>query len=465
MEAVNFKITISVAIVIAVCAISPMIGLTSSPIDEKEGVMIDFGYYNVKWIEMDLDEGVNGTQALERACDKAGYAVIKDAYGGIASIDGEANLVSSNWGMYIVSDNDDGKAWFKVDDPQSFDVGSQKLISWARASSEDDMMPSVDSTGHTYYSYASNGKNLFGDDLRIVTMAPSVTETLVAVGALDLIVATDKYSNYPSMLDNKHDSGDISHVGGYTDPNYELIVSASPDIVFLDGSVGEHISMADKLRKSGINTVVLYEVVEVSDLLKNVWIAASAIGMSEKGNEYNKQLASTIDSICAVTDIQHCKAFISLSTSDSPYVAGDGTYADTILKSIGVTNVFSNISSWGMVDREAIYIKQPDAIIIIYEGDEISSDREYEDVLRGLNSMWKDTPAFENKKVFIFSGKSADLLSRPGARLGATAELIAKVLDPDSFTKADYWDRCPKYFGDDYQQYLRYQGPEGVLLT
>ena len=464
VEAVKFKVCISAVIVVAVCVIAPMIGLSASPVDEKEGVMVDFGYYNVRWVEMGLGDGVNGVQALEQACAIAGYDVVKDVYGNVSSIDGEANLVSSSWSMYIVTGSENSRSWTKVDDPQTFDVGSQKLISWARASSVDNMMPSVDSTGHTYYSYANNGKNLYGSDLRIVTMAPSVTETLVAVGALDLIVATDKYSNYPDVLDERYGSSRISYVGGYTDPNYELIVSVSPDIVFLDGSVGEHLSMADKLRKSGINTVVLYEVVEVSDLLKNIWIAASAIGMSEKGNEYNRQLASTIDSICAVTDIQHCKAFISLSTSDSPYVAGDGTYADTILKSIGVTNVFSNISSWGMVDREAIYIKQPDAIIIIYEGEEITSDREYENVLRSLNSMWKDTPAFENKKVFIFSGKSADLLSRPGARLGATAELIAKVLDPDSFTKADYWDRCPKYFGDDYQQYLRYQGTEGVLL-
>ncbi|MBQ5482776.1 MAG: hypothetical protein IIT75_00210, partial [Candidatus Methanomethylophilus sp.] len=66
LEAVKFKVCVSAAIVVAVCVIAPMIGLSASPIDEKEGVMVDFGYYNVKWVEMELGDGVNGVQALEQ---------------------------------------------------------------------------------------------------------------------------------------------------------------------------------------------------------------------------------------------------------------------------------------------------------------------------------------------------------------------------------------------------------------
>ncbi len=316
-----------------------MIGLTEASVDEKEGVMIDFGYYNVKWIESELSDGENGVQALEEACVSTGISLVKDIYGDIQSVDGESSFISTTWSMYVLSGEGSSKIWKKVASPAEYDVGKEKIISWTRVSGESSMMPAVDSTGHTYYSYAENGKTLHGEDLRVVTMAPSVTETVAAVGGLDLIIATDTYSNYPEELNERSDS--ISKVGGYTDPNYELIVGVSPDMVFLDGSVGEHVNMADKLRKSGINVVVLYEVIEVSDLYKNIWIAASALGFSEKGNTYNEQLSNTIDSVCAVTDIQSCKAFISLSTSDSPYVAGSGTYANSILTSVGATNIFS----------------------------------------------------------------------------------------------------------------------------
>lgn len=464
MNAIKIKVVISISILIAVCVITPLIGITEPTRDEREGVMIDFGYYNVTWVPLELNDGMNGIDALYDACDIKGYAIGTDAYGNITSIDGEANLVASSWSMYVLRGNDLDVQWSKVDDPFSFSLSDERIISWARTSAPENMMPAVDSLGHTYYSYAEAGKNLMGADLRIVTMAPSVTETVAAVGGAGLIVATDRYSNYPSSISEAQEAGDIEFVGGYTDPNFELIVSVSPDLVFLDGSVGEHISMADKLRKSGISAVVMYEVIEVSDLLKNIWIASSALGMSDNGNIYIKNLSKTIESVCAVTNIVSDRVFISLSASESPYVAGSGTYADTILTSIGATNVFSNIQSWGMVDKEAIYVKQPDAIIIVYQNGKVETDVQYNALLQSMNRVWKDTPAFQDKRIFVFSGASADLISRPGARLGAAVELIAKVLDPDSFVKADYWDRSPKYFADDYSDYLKYQGPEGVLL-
>lgn len=462
MNHLRIKSALSIALLIGICVASPLVGITVPTADEKSGVMIDFGYYDVDWVELGFERGTTGMEALEMACSAKGYAIRKDAHGSVVSVDGEANLVASTWGMYVLEKD---RTWSRVEDPRSYDVGGEKIVSWARASDVGDMMPAVDQTGHTYYSYASHGKNAHGRNLRIACLAPSVTETLSAVGASEYIVATDKYSDYPQSISDRQGSGEISYVGGYTDPNYELIVSSEPDIVFLDGSVGEHVTVADKLRKSGLNAVVLYEVVGMTDLMKNVWIAASAIGFSERGNDYNVQLSTTVRAICAVSNIKSCKAFVSLSANDSPYVAGNNTYPDSILASIGVTNVFSDIPGWGMVDKESIYVKQPDAIIIIYEGSEITTEKEYENVLRSLNSMWKDTPAFERKCVYLFSGKSADLLSRPGARLGAVAELMAKVLDMDSFIAADYWDRCPKFFGDDYSQYLRYQGAEGALLV
>ena len=460
MHANNLKMILSAICVVGILVIVPMIGLTVDSVDEKEGVMIDFGYYDVDWVPISFSDGMTGIEALDTACHVTGYEYRVDRLGKVTSVNGESDLVSATWGMYIL--NDDG-GWVQVADPGTFTVSGQKIISWARTSDTEAMMPAVDDTGFTYYSYADGGKDLTGDDLRIITLAPSVTETVAAIGGEEYIVATDKYSDYPATLVEKQVSGEVSFVGGYTDPNYELIVSQRPDIVFLDGSVGEHITMADKLRKSGVNCVMLYEVITVDDLLKNVWIAASAIGMSSSGNTYIKSLSGTISSICAVSNIQVMKAFISLSTTESPYVTGDGTYADTILEALGVTNIFGDQYSWVMVDKEVIWTKQPDAIVIIYQDSVIDSQKEYDDLLRSLNSMWKDTPAFKDKHINIFSGDSADLLSRPGARLGAAIELLAKALDPQSFIDRDYWDRAPSYYGDDYSQYLKYQ-QEGLMV-
>lgn len=456
----NTKIIMSVICIAAVLMIIPSIGLTIDAVDEKQGVMIDFGQYNVDWVPITFNEDETGISAISRACDVRDYRIQYNFDGSeVTSINDYDNLISSVWGMYVLN----GGKWSKVNDPSEYDVSGEKIISWARTSGTNSMMPAVDSTGFTYYSYAEDGKNLNGSDLKVITLAPSVTETVAAVGGLDLIVATDRYSDYPDSLAQKQKNGDVAFVGGYSDPNYELIVNQNPDLVFLDGSVGEHVSIADKLRKSGVHCVMMYEVVTVDDLFKNLWIASSALGMSSSGNTYINNLSATISSVCAVANLQNARGFVALSTNESPYVAGANTYADSILTSLGVKNIFGGQDSWVMVDKEAIYQSQPDIIIIIYEGGEIKSQKEYDNVLRSLNSMWKDTPAFKNKNIYIFSGDSADLLSRPGARLGAVFELLAKSIDPQSFIDKDYWDRTYKFFGDDYASYLKYQ--QGGLMV
>lgn len=454
MDAITLKLTLSAAIVAAILLIVSGVGLTVESADDAEGVMIDFGQYEVTWVKMDLSDGMTGTEALQEACGRVGYGCVLSKDGSsVVSVNETGNGITSVWGMYVLR----GGSWEKVPSPSEYEVGDEKFVSWARTSDAATMMPGVDATGFTYYSYADGGQNRSGSDLRLITLAPSVTETVCAAGGESYIVGTDRYSDYPESLRER--LGSDNYVGGYTDPNYELIVGCTPDIVFLDGSVGEHVTMADKLRKTGVYCAVLYEVTSVEDLYKNLWICASAMGLSSEGSTYISALSETIGSVCDIANIQETRGFITLGTSESPFAAGNGTYADSILEAIGVTNIFSDLSSWTMVDKEAIYVKQPDVIIIVYEDGEITTQKEYDDVLRSLSDIWKDTPAFQNKRIYIFSGDSADLLSRPGARLGAVYELLAKAVDPQSFIDRDYWDRTYKFFGDDYADYLKYQQP------
>lgn len=450
------KVGISVALVAAILLILPAIGLTAESADDRIGVMIDYGQYEVDWVPLDSFDGLTGIEALDRACEKAGYNYRLDISGtSVISINEMDNGITSVWGLYVLRDG----SWSKVSDPSEYSVEDESIISWARTSDTSTMMPAVDASGFTYYSYADSGNNRYGSELRLITLAPAVTETVCAVGGEDLIVATDRYSDYPASLNDRN----LPKVGGYTDPNYELIVEQDPDIVFLDGSVGEHVSMADKLRKSGVYCVVLNEVVTVEDLYKNLWICASAIGYPSNGNTYIKSLSLTVDTVCSIANIQSVKGFVALSSSDSPYVAGNGTYADSILEALGVTNIFADLNSWTMVDKEAIYVKQPEVIIIIYEDGEIADQKAYDDLLRSLSNMWKNTPAFKEKKIYVFSGDSAYLLSRPGARLGAVYELLAKAISPQAFIDQDYWDRTYKFFGDDYADYLNYQ-QDGLMV-
>lgn len=476
MRAKDLKVGASIATIAAILLISPLVGLTVADADEKQGVMLDFGYYDVEWVEVTFTDGMNGDEALGAACGIRGYKVDRDSYGEVYAVDGRSNLIGITWSMYVLEGTGEDTVWTKVESPSDYVVSGESLVSWARASSSATIMPGTDPTGFTYYSYSDRGHAGSGRDLRIVTMAPSVTETVVAVGGLDYIVATDSYSNYPAALRDRQADGKVRFAGGYTDPNYEIIVSIMPDIVFLDGSVGEHVNMADKLRKSGINCVVLYEVDGVSDMLKNMWLAASAIGFPERGNTQIAAINKSVDSVLNIAETTSQKVFIALSNVESPYTTGSGTYLSSMISSVGASNVFdTDGSSWFMVDKEQVYVKQPDVIVILdsrydlnyYKPDGITTDpasaSDYKAILKDLSSMWKNTPAYLNGKVFVFSGESADLLSRPGARMAAAMELMAKCIDPDSFIEVSWYDKAPNYFGSDYARFLKYQ-TEGMMV-
>ena len=466
MQASTIKlVSAGIIVILAVTGIS-VIGFTADSVDAKQGVMIDFGYYEVDWIEMEFPEGMTGDQALDAACAERSYPIVKDSDGSVYSVNSKTELEKVEWGMYVL---DSSGNWSPVADPSGYDVSKEKIISWARTGAGSAMMPAVDQTGFTYYSYAKFGKNPMGEDLKIVTLAPSVTETVCAVGGLDYIVGTDRYSDYPNGLVSRQNNGTISIVGGYTDPNFEKVVAENPDIVFLDGGTGEHVTMADKFRKSGINCVVLYNAVTTDDLLKNLWICASALGFPERGNDYITDVSEAINNVCRIADLQDKKVFVALGVSDSPYTAGSGTYITNMLESLGARNIFANDSnSWFMASKEAVYERQPDIIIIIHDAEQITSQREYRTLVSHFNDMWKRTPAYANGEVYVFSGDAASLLSRAGARLPESLELLAKIMDPESFINEDPTDVVGvKYYNDSYNDpdngYLRYVKAQGLL--
>ena len=457
MNATRKKLTITAAVLAAVLIITPAMGLTQAETEGRSGAVIDFGYWDTVWVNIDFGEGMDGYQALEKACDLKGYPLVymDDEHTIVFSVNEQSNLQGKKWGMYLLQDGE----WIQCDDPSEVTLGAGDIVAWARASGSDDVIPGTDQSGFTYYSYADSGHSLkTGEKLKVVSLAPSVTETICSVGGLEYIVGTDLYSNYPSGITEGKESGAIKNVGGYSDPNYEWIVKLGPDVVFCEGGTGEHVAMADKLRKSGIDCVVTYDVTDVDALYDNIWVVASALGLSENANSVIQAFRGSIDAVSGVIGYQaSVRTFIALSADPSPWTSGCNTFASDIISKVGGSNVFdSQSSSWFMVSKEQIHAKQPQVMIIVH-GDEITTQEEYESILDRIDPVWKETPAYKNGSIYVFSGKAADLLSRPGPRLSQAAELIGKALHPSSFTDRDPLDTIPKFLGNDYTDYLTYQ--------
>lgn len=182
------------------------------------------------------------------------------------------------------------------------------------------------------------------------------------------------------------------------------------------------------------------------------------MGLSENANSVIQNFRSTIDAVSGVIGYQApVRTFIALSADPSPWTSGSNTFASDIISHVSGTNVFdSQSSSWFMVSKEQIHAKQPQVIVIVH-GKEIRSQQEYDQFLERIDPVWRETPAYANGNIFLFTGKAGDLLSRPGPRLCEAAELLGKALHPSQFELRDPLDTVPKYFGDDYADYLTYQ--------
>lgn len=453
MRSVRIKLAISAAAVILLVASLPFIGVTESSADDTEGVVLDFGYWDMYWVEMDLREGMTGDSVLDAVCGIMGYGPpVRLADGTVYSVDEQESLIGIRWGFYILGEG----GWEPA--PASTDVGDCKLVSWARTTGEGEMVPGTDYTGFTYYGYADGGRTLdTGEDLRVVTLAPSVTETVASVGGLDYIVGTDLYSDYPEGVTDRQEDGTITYVGGYVDPNYEWILKVDPDLVLCDGSVGQQVTIADKLRKAGVDVVVLNDPVDISAMYDNIWITASALGLSGNANRVIADLGDTVDIVSGIAGDTNKRVFVSLSADPSPWTSGSYTFMSDLVASAGGRNVFDSQSSgWFMVNKEQIYAKQPHVIVII-SATPVTDRDAYARVLDSLDPMWRGTPAYEAGEVYVFSGDAADIMQRPGPRLAEAAEILSKILNPEAFTDRDPLDAVPKWFGDDYRSYLKYQ--------
>ncbi|CDF31342.1 periplasmic binding protein [Methanoculleus sp. CAG:1088] len=247
-----------------------------------------------------------------------------------------------------------------MEDYHSVNASDAGIVCWARAGGAEDVIPGVDQSGFNYYSYARDGFSLrTGEKIRVVILAPSITETVAAIGGLDYVVGTDLYSNYPEEVIKRQEKGDISIVGGYTDPNYEWILKLDPDVVICDGGTGEHVSIANKLRKSGVDCVVLYDATDVEKLYDNIWITASAFGLSKNAHNAIEGAKETIDTVTGIVGIHSAeRVFVSLGVEPSPWTSGSNTFMSDLISKAGGNNIFDGQkSSWFMVSKEQIYQK------------------------------------------------------------------------------------------------------------
>lgn len=257
---------------------------------------------------------------------------------------------------------------------------------------------------------------------RIVSLAPSTTEILFAVGAGDQIVGRDSYSDYPEAVKNVADIGST-----YGTLNTEAIVALKPDLVVAAGiNSPEQIKALEDLQ---ISVYLFANPEDFDELFQQLKIAGQLTGHEKEAEALVASLATRVN---AVTEkVKNATTaptvFYEIDGSDpgKPWTTGPGTFMDTLIRLAGGKNIGAGLSdAFAQLSAEEILQQDPDFILL--------GDAKFGVTVESVGQRpgWANLSAVKNGRVVAFND---DLASRPGPRLVEGLETLARILHPELF--------------------------------
>lgn len=412
---------------------------------QASGFLIDFGNWNVTFTEMDMQKNSDPYDALETACQSNNFASTIDSNGTVDEINGVSANDTYTWDLWTISNN--SITWVKQTGPKNVGLSGYTISAWAYTGNGGMPTVAVDSTGRSIYGYQQAQ--------RIITLSPALTEIVGSLRAVNSLVGTDMYSNYPGAVVAGQNSGTIKIVGDYLNPSFEQIVAQVPDIVFCDGSLYSHYAMSGKLRSTGINAVLMYGGDSVQTIMDNIYITGIVIGYGLRAGVVISSIEAAeqelTDTIAADYQAKNINVMLALSPDKSPWISGSGTYMADLTAAVSGNNVFSSQSGWVQINSEQIMSANP-SVIIVYDVSYSSTQDEYNSMISSLPAEWKTTSAYKTGNIYLVCGVAGEMSEVPGPRFIQLMELTARILHPDIFTDM----QMPKYIGDNYLDFLTF---------
>lgn len=257
----------------------------------------------------------------------------------------------------------------------------------------------------------------------IVSLQPSNTEILFALGVGDKIVGATEYDSYPEEAQK------IERVSDSTKFNSERILALKPDVVIAyttGGKDEENLNGLKGLEDAGIKVFAIQSAKSFDDVYGDIEQIATVTGIKDKGEKLNKDIKGKIAEVQAkLKDVKEPKnIYLEISPKPDIYTAGSDTFQQEILNAANVNNVFADLQSWAPVSEEDIIAKNPDVILTTVGYVKNST----EEILS--RDGWNSITAIQNKAVYYID---TDISNRPGPRIGEAVELIAKAVYPELF--------------------------------
>ena len=296
-------------------------------------------------------------------------------------------------------------------------------------------------TGLLYPAYAQDTVTLeaitFTDDLQrevtvpipltsVVTLAPSLTETLAFLGADDLITAVDINSDYPDSI-----AGLPRITGWDMSVNFEELAALDPDLILVSEMTSlEEISTMENL---GLNVFCVKNPADFPELFETILMIGEIIGKTAEAEVLTAELSDRVAKTEAVTAEAEDKplVFYEIDASDpsKPWTAGKGTFISKMIQMAGGINLGDELDGeWIQISLEALLKADPQIILL---GDSMYGSDTEEAAKR---TGWSEINAVRNTMIYEFDD---NLVTRPGPRLVDGFEQIARLIHPELFSEKE----------------------------
>ena len=262
---------------------------------------------------------------------------------------------------------------------------------------------------------------------RIVSLAPSNTEILFALGLSQRVVGVTDFCDYPA------EAKTVAKIGGI-EPNLEKIVALKPDLILAIGgspvvaSIGGNVELLQKFQDLGLTTLILAPK-DLDGVLADIQLVGKAAGAEAAAAQLVKEMQAKVNDVVTKSKnvAKRPVVFYELDATDpaKPYTPGPGSWHDTFIAMAGGVNAAAKAKAqWAQLSTEEIVAQNPEMIIL-------------GDATWGVDAAavkgragWAAINAVKAGAIFPIDD---NLLSRPGPRLADGLLALAKIIHPELF--------------------------------
>ncbi len=251
---------------------------------------------------------------------------------------------------------------------------------------------------------------------RIVSIGPSITEFLFALGAGPRVVGADDFSDEPAG------ARQLEKVGGIK-VNFEKVVSLRPDLVlsvkFSDGTI-------ERLMGAGL-LVLVVDPQSAGDVARTAILLGRAVGSD--GEAMARDIQKRVDDVRSKTAAAATKprVYHEIDASDPTkiFTVGPGSYIHDLIEIAGGQNIAARATSaYPQLSAEEILRSDPEIIVLA------AADYSAKPEQVAARTGWSVISAVRNKRIVTIA---PNLINRPGPRVGEAAEAYAKLVHPELF--------------------------------